>query len=236
MPFSLGIWDRIPSPTQKKLRRLLRPVWFGIPRTTSPISDNWGIERGTPIDRYYIEQFLEQNRQDIHGRVLEVGERSYTDRFGADVERVDVLDNNPANPQATLFVDLEAAETLPANQFDCLVFTQVLQFVFHLRPCLEQLHRSLRHGGVLLATVPCVSRIDPTYGSEKDYWRFTAAACKLLFGEVFGADQVRVVPYGNVLVSIAFLAGVATEELSPQELNLQDETFQFLIAVRAVKV
>ena len=204
-------------------------------RRTTPLSSNWGFDRGTPIDRYYIEQFLQQHHQDIRGRVLEVGNRNYTDRYGIDVEHCDVLDSNPANPQATLLIDLESAEAFPSNQYDCLVFTQVLQFVYHLRPCLEHLYRGLRSGGVMLATVPCVSRLDLSYGEEKDYWRFTAAACKLLFGEVFGAEQVSVYPYGNFLVSSAFLAGVAAEELSPQELDLQDETFQFLIAVRAVK-
>ena len=87
----------------------------------------------------------------------------------------------------------------------------------------------------MLATIPCVSRLDLSYGAEKDYWRFTAAACKLLFGEVFGADQVSVYPYGNCLVSIAFLAGVAAEELSSKVFIDQDNTFQLLVAVKAIK-
>jgi hypothetical protein len=235
MPFSLGIWDRLASPSQKKLRRLLHPARLGRMHKTTPVSKNWGFDRGTPIDRYYIDQFLQQHRQDIQGWVLEVGNRNYTDRYGLNVEHCDVLDNNPGNPNATLLIDLEAAEALPSSQYNCLVLTQVLQFVFHLHSCLEQLYRSLRPGGVMLATVPCVSRLDLTYGIEKDYWRFTAAACKLLFGEAFGADRVRVNTYGNYLVSTAFLAGVAAEELSAQELDVQDEYFQFLIAVRAVK-
>ncbi len=235
MSFSLGIWDRLPSPAQKKLRRLLHPARFGMIRTTMPVSRNWGYDRGMPVDRYYIEQFLLLHRQDIRGRVLEVGEATYTDRYGLDVERCDVLDNNPKNPKATLFIDLESPGLLPSNEYDCMLLTQVLQFVFHLRPCLEDLYRSLRPGGVMLATLPCVSRLDLSYGADKDYWRFTAAACKLLFGDVFGADQVNVFPYGNFLVSSAFLAGVAAEELSTRELGAQDEVFQLLTAVRAVK-
>lgn len=235
MSFSLGIWDRLPSPAQKKLRRLLHPARLGMIRTTTLISRNWGYDRGMPVDRYYIEQFLGQHRKDIHGRVLEVGDRTYTERYGLGVEHCDVLDNNPENPKATLTINLESASALPSNEYDCLVLTQVLQFVYHLRPCLEDLYRSLRPGGVMLATLPCVSRLDLSYGVEKDYWRFTAAACKLLFAEVFGADQVNVHPYGNFLVSSAFLAGVAAEELSTRELGAQDEVFQLLTAVRAMK-
>ena len=235
MPLSLHIWDKLPPLTQKKLVRLLHPVRFGTLRHTTPLSSKWGKDRGTPLDRFYIEQFLQQNRQVIRGRVLEVGDRKYTDQFDSGVETCDVLDNNPANAKATFRIDLERAEALPSEQFDCLVLTQVLQFVYNLRSCIANLHRSLRPGGVLLATVPCVSRIDPSYGMEKDYWRFTRSVCRTLFGEAFGADSVNVRAYGNVLVSIAFLAGVATEELSSQELEAHEDTFQFLIAVKAVK-
>src|SRR5665647_257801 len=112
MPISLGIWDRLPSTAQMKLRRLLQPAWFGSLRRTSPLSNRWGIDRGKPIDRYYIEQFLQQQCKDIRGRVLEVGNRIYTDRFGSDVDQIDVLDNIPENPHATLFIDLEAAQAL----------------------------------------------------------------------------------------------------------------------------
>jgi hypothetical protein len=235
MPLSFGIWDRLPTSSQKRLRRILQPAWFGSLRRTTPLSERWGNDRGTPIDRYYIEQFLNQHRQDIHGQVLEVGDRKYTDRFGNSVEQCDILDNNPENPRTTMLVDLEDAYALPSAMYDCLVITQVLQFVFHLHPCLEEFYRSLRPGGVLLATVPCVSRLDLAFGKDRDYWRFTSGVCKLLFGEVFGEEQVSVYPFGNCLVSIAFLAGIATEELSKRELALQDETFQFLTAVRAVK-
>src|SRR4051794_37443694 len=49
---------------------------------TAPISTVFGFDRGTPIDRYYIETFLSKNADDIRGRVLEIGDNSYTVRFG----------------------------------------------------------------------------------------------------------------------------------------------------------
>jgi hypothetical protein len=45
---------------------------------TQPINANWGYERGTPIDRYYIDQFLQEHASDIRGRVLEVANNEYT--------------------------------------------------------------------------------------------------------------------------------------------------------------
>src|SRR6266508_3982008 len=97
---------------RRHLRRLSRPAWLGTLRRTTPLSDEWGFDRGTPVDRYYIECFLEEHHRDIHGRVLELRDSTYTDRYGIDVERSDVLDINPANSRATIIADLTAAHAI----------------------------------------------------------------------------------------------------------------------------
>lgn len=217
---------------RQRLRRLSRPAWLGALRRGQPLSDAWGYDRGTPVDRYYIEQFLACHRRDIHGRVLEVKDSGYTDRYGIRVERCDVLDIDPSNPQATLVADLAAADHIPADQFDCLLLTQTLQFIYDTQAALQHAHRILRPGGVLLVTVPAVSRLDRRL---PDYWRFTPAACRRLFGHVFGVERVTVQSYGSMLTAIAFLAGMAHEELSAAELETQDDRFPVIVAVRAVK-
>lgn len=58
-----------------------------------PLTSDWGFSRGLPVDRPYIEAFLERHAADIRGRVLEVGDDSYTRRFGGErVTQRDVLD------------------------------------------------------------------------------------------------------------------------------------------------
>ena len=218
----------------QRLRRLSRPAVLGTVRRTSPLSYSWGYDRGTPVDRYYIERFLVQHRTDIHGRVLEVKDSHYTRRFGRNVERCDILDVDPANPSATIIADLAAADTVPSDTFDCFVLTQTLQFIYDTRAALGHIHRILRPGGVLLSTVPVVSRIDRSLKSI-DYWRFTAASCRQLFAEQFGAEQTTVHTYGNVLAGVAFLTGMAYEELSRREREANDEYFPIIVAVRAVK-
>jgi hypothetical protein len=52
-------------------------VRFGSLRRVKPISRVWGMERGQPIDRYYIEPFLEQKACDVQGCVLEIGNNTY---------------------------------------------------------------------------------------------------------------------------------------------------------------
>src|SRR6185503_9917132 len=72
--------------------RLRRPALLTAQPSTEPLSHDWGFERGTPIDRYYIERFLDRRRGDVRGRVLEIKDDAYTRRYGSGVERADVLD------------------------------------------------------------------------------------------------------------------------------------------------
>lgn len=217
-----------------RFRRLRRPAWLGTLRRTSPLSEGYGLERGTPVDRWYIERFLEQHRVAIRGRVLEVKNSKYTHRFGAGVEQADVLDIDPANRNATIVADLATADAVPADSFDCFILTQTLHFIYEAQAAIAHAHRLLRPGGVLLCTAPCISRIER--GSIKtEYWRFTRASCSRLFGDVFGPENVRVDTYGNVLTGIAFLAGMAREELRQRELEDHDEHFPLIVTVRAQK-
>lgn len=220
---------------RRAARRLLRPAWPGVLRRSTPLSAAWGFDRGTPVDRYYIEGFLEAYRRDIRGRVLEIKDSTYTDRFGTGVERREVLDVDPSNPHATVVADLAAADGVPDDAFDCFVLTQTLQLIFDVRAAVFHAHRILRPGGTLLVTVPVISRIVPRYGLEMDYWRFTAASCRRLFGEAFGPDGVTVASYGNLLAANAFLTGMAREELSRRRLDAHDPYFPLVVGVRAVK-
>ena len=117
------------------------------------------------------------------------------------------------------------ADGLPSDTFDCFILTQTLQYIYRADAAIRHAHRVLQPGGVLLATVPAVSRVAYPPEVAPDYWRFTAAACSKLFGEAFGPDQVTVRAHGNVLTCIAFLAGMALEELKRAELDADDPLF-----------
>ena len=61
-------------------------------RRLTPIDSGFGLGRGKPVDRHYIEDFLRRHAADIRGRVLEVGEDAYTVEYGgARVTRSDIL-------------------------------------------------------------------------------------------------------------------------------------------------
>ena len=202
---------------------------------TKPLSDSWGFERGTPIDRDYIEGFLERHAEAVRGDVLEIKTSAYTERFGRGVTSRNVLDIDPSNARANIVADLADTAQLPEGRFDCFILTQTLQMLYDVRAAVASAHRMLRPGGTLLVTVPCISRIIPRYGLDADFWRFTPASCRRLFGDGFGPPQVTVEALGNVAAAVAFLRGAAVEELPPRVLGAADPYFPVIIAVRAVK-
>jgi SAM-dependent methyltransferase len=212
-------------------RRPRLPVRFGTLRRTTPLSAHWGFDRGTPVDRFFIERFLDAHRKDVSGRVLEVLDDRYTQRYGSDVTASDVLDVDGANPNATLVGDLGVPSGLPEAAYDCLILTQTLQYVFDLEAAVDSVARLLAPGGVVLATVPALGRIDATGGLERDFWRFTAISARRLFERRFA--ELEVETNGNVLLGAAFLFGLAAEELRREELEANDPLYPVVVTVRA---
>ena len=208
--------------------------WGGL-RRLEPVSRVWGTDRGQPIDRWYIERFLRARRGDIRGRVLEVKDSTYTHTFGSAVERADVVDIAADNAAATLVADLAAKDALPPDAFDCFVLTQTIHIVYDVPAVLENAARSLKPGGVLLATLPVVSRLDYESGLSGDYWRFTPASARRLFEAAFPGGEVEVEAHGNVLACCGFLMGASVEDLRPEELEREDPYFPLILCVRAVK-
>lgn len=202
----------------------------------TPISSVFGIDRGQPIDRYYIENFLASHADDIRGRVLEIGDPYYTMKFGGDrVTRSDVLHAVEGNPYATIVGDLAEADSILSDTFDCLILTQTLQFIYDLRTTLKTIYRILKPGGVALVTLPSITQLCDSQWNYCWHWGFTSVSAQRLFEEVFPKDNVQVETYGNVLAATAFLQGMAAKELKKQALDYRDPSYQVSIVVRAVK-
>jgi len=212
-------------------------IQFGELRRLEPLTRSFGYERGQPIDRYYIEKFLHKHTNDIAVHVVEIGDDRYIKQFGGDkVTHPDVLDQAHPGSSPTIIADLTNAGHVPSNTFNCIIAIQTLQFIYDIHAVVSTLHRILKAGGVLLASLSTISQIS-RYDMDQwgDYWRFTSAAAKRLFSDVFGTDHIQVESYGNVLVSAAFLYGMSTQDLTTEELDFHDKDYEAIICVRAVK-
>lgn len=205
-------------------------------RSSTPLSVNWGYDRGTPIDRYYIERFLDRHASDVRGRLLEVQEDDYSRRFGGDrVTGQDILNIDDSNPKATIIGDLADAHTLPEDRFDCILLTQTLHLVFDMKAAIANVHRALRPGGIVLITVPGITPLDRVEFLDGWYWSLTAPALQRLLCGPFPSENVLVETHGNLYAATAFLHAAAVEEVSKRKLDRFDRAFPVTVAARAVK-
>lgn len=214
----------------RRLRRLADDPQWGNLRRPAPLSDRYGFDRGTPVDRVYIEQFLSTHSSRIRGRVLEVKSPTYTRRYGGDaVTAADVVDVDAENPRATLVADLGEPGSLPAERYDCVVLTQTLQLIPDVPTVLVNAWSALRPGGSLLLTVPVAAQVEPRYS---DLWRWTPDGLAQEIADALPDATAEVVAYGNLVAIIAFLHGIAAEELEEDELHRYDPRFPLVVAAR----
>jgi SAM-dependent methyltransferase len=215
-----------------RLERVNRPRWGNL-RRFEPFSDYYGFERGTPVDRFYIERFLAGHAGDIRGRVLEVGHARYARAFSSPRE-VEIVDNDEMNSQATIVADLAVRASLPSNRFDCFILAQTLQLVEDLDVVLENAWQSLARGGVLLITMPGITRADPEL-ARVDRWRVTPTGLDTLLARSCLDAPREVVGYGNLISAVAFLMGLAAEELEESELTATNPHFTVSVCARVKK-
>lgn len=234
----------LPSPVHHWLKTQLQAhkhypplgkVRLGDLQNLTPINSGWGFDRGQPIDRYYIENFLARQSNDVKGRVLAIGDDFYTQKFGGDhVTKSDVL-HVEDNPNATIIADLTDAEHIPSDTFDCFLLVQTLQLIYEVRLALKTTYRIMKPGGVVLATFPGITPLKDEEWNNCWYWNFTALSARRLFEEVFPKENIQVETYGNALAATAFLQGLSVQDIQKEKLDYHDPCYEVTITVRAVK-
>lgn len=200
---------------------------------TKPLCRNFGFSRGTPIDRYYIEEFLRDHAADIRGHVLEIADDNFSRNIGGSrVTRQDVL-HVTGNAQATIVGDLTKPGVLPAATYDCIILTQTMQYIFDIAAAVRQIHHALKPGGIALITAPGIT---PIGRGENDgwYWSLTPASLERLLSGPFEVEKVSVRAYGNLYAASTFLLGVAVQEVRTAKLDAVDEAYPVTVAARAV--
>lgn len=206
-----------------------------------PVSRVFGLDRGTPIDRYYIENYLEEVSHEIidsgvkPNNIIEVGADSYSKKYFSSTRNeeihFDILDY-------TKGMDLTETDTLPKEKYDVFVCTQTFNFIYDVKKAIEGAHYLLKPGGYLLATV--AGTITPISRFDMDrwghYWGFTELSIKKLLEDKFESENIKVSPFGNALSATAFVQGVSVEDLDEKNmLDVQDKDYPIVIGITARK-
>ncbi len=201
-----------------------------------PISELFGLDRGTPIDRFYIDQFLLQNADSIKGRVVEIAENTYTQKFGKNVEKSEILHVDSQFKEATIIADLSNLSSIPENIADAFICTQTLNFIYDVKEAILGIHKILKPNGKALITVAGLSQIS-RFDMDRwgDYWRFTDKSLHKLLSEAFGTENVTVQTFGNAYSATLFLQGVAIEEANMTKIKSQNADYQMILGAIVTK-
>jgi SAM-dependent methyltransferase len=192
-----------------------------------PLSATYGFDRGTPIDRYYVDKFFTARRDRITGRVLEIQTTDHVRRFGSSVTSAATLDIN-ASFHPTYRCDLADAAIVPTGSYDCFLLPNTLCFIRDLDAALREARRIVRPGGAILATVPGFVPLTP---DVEDYWHCSADGWAVIARRVWPDCETSVETYGNCLAAVAAMYGIAVEELTPTELDVADERYPVLVTI-----
>ncbi len=218
------------------LNRILRPgnTYYLAKRDVNPISGKFGFDRGKPIDRYYIEMFMESRKEYVKGRVLEITDPEYSLRYGGKrIKKTDVLDINPKNKKANIHGDLRNLKGKIKNAtYDTIILTHVLGLIDDYGAVLMECSRILKPGGRLLFTGSCLG---PILENNDVYWRFTPNSLKYIFEKYFQPSSLDIKSYGNALAGQAFYVGMAQEDLTKKELSFEDKRFPLIVSAVAIK-
>ena len=102
-----------------------------------------------------------------------------------------------------------------------------------MRAAVATLHRILAPGGVVLCTVPGISQIaDPDWQAS---WSLNDQTARWLFATAFDDSDLKITTNGNVLSATAFLHGLATSELTTDELDVVDTEYPVTVTIVARK-
>lgn len=198
---------------------------------SEPISRQFATERGTPVDRFYIELFLKNNIRYIKGNVLEIEDNTYTRKFGVNfVDKSIVMDVNASTPDIDFNANLETGAGIRESVADCFILTQTLMYMYDLKSAAKNIGRLLKNKGVALITCSGLSqnsrRCMENYGS---YFNFNEAVFHRMFEEEPCLKVLETGTLGNVKTVTAHINGLCCEDLQTVDFEEVDECYPLIV-------
>lgn len=220
-------------PIYSKINRMINPsskFKYGSSNSSDPVSRKFGLDRGHPVDRYYIDKFIQDNKKLITGKCLEIGDDRYSKKYGQNISKIDILDINIKNKSANIHADLRSAPNIKNDTYDCLIITQVLGMIDNVDNFISECYRILKPNGTLLLTT---SAIAPQIDHKLSYWRFTEQSIKYLLNKKF--KKIEINSFGNAYIGQAIWLGMSQEDINKDLLDIKDIQFQCIVGAIATK-
>lgn len=198
----------------------------------------FGESRGTPIDRYYIEKFLSR-KTNLEGdlRVLEVGDINYSKKYFPNATHVTLEYKKGSKGyivERKLLLDLSSELLSIEEEYDVIIVSQTLNFIFNVQQAANNLKKLLRPGGQILITSGFISQLSIyDYDRWGEYWRLTDKALENLFSSA--SVTVTTGQYGNLSAALLFLQCYSAEDLEKFSLLEPNEKCYPVIYTAVIK-
>lgn len=200
-----------------------------------PFCREFGYTEGTPVDRYYIDCFLDKYKEDIWGDVVEIADSTYTIKYGGEKVKHSYIMHVNGWGKNVIKGNLESGEGIEENKYDCAIITQTLMFIYDFSSVVNNIYKMLKPEGVALITVAGISQLArEDAGNWGSYWSFEPDSLRKGFEKKF-INNVVIQSYGNVKVAVAMLYGMCSEEIPKEIYGYNDEQYPLIIGVRVKK-
>lgn len=197
------------------------------------VSRKMGCDRGTPIDRYYIEKYLNLNKNYITGNVMEIGDSMYTMKYGLNLETSYIFTADleyKSETSKVIYGDLQSGNGCEKEVVDCFILTQTLPFIYDIHSAAKNIVNMLRSGGTAILTVSGVSMISEYDNSRwGHFWGFTETSLRKLFEDISQDISIEITSMGNAKTASAFLYGLSVEDLEKADFDSQEDLVPLMI-------
>ncbi len=212
-------------------RLIINPRKKALDNLDQILDSNFGVSRGTPLDRKLISDYLWTATRDIDSMnltVLEFGDRIisenmlkksiswiflYSQKFEIDTKNKIIYGD---------LTNFDESYSAIYGTFDIILSTQLMAFTDDPFAVVKNLNKMMKKDGVLVGTEPFLSPVS-RYDNEKwgDYFRFTLKGMKkLLDSAKFTISEIT--PLGNFSWSLALSKGLVQEDNLKLPISIDD--------------
>jgi hypothetical protein len=203
---------------------------FGNFKRLIPFCPDYGYSRGTPIDRYYLNRFIEEIRDEVTGNTLEIGGAKQNQQlYGFSRANPYRALDMKAKTGVDIVGDVHNPDLCRNNSLDSIIIFNVLEHCERPWVVVDNIHNWLKERGKVFCMVPTAQRI---HGAPNDFWRILPDAMGTLFSKF---SALKLLSYGNPITTISSLMGIAAEELSREDLESLNNEYPVATCVVAQK-